>query len=129
MRHLVGDTTSDMRVLERDMSLLLGEAQGGGFSPAVMNGVLDVMERHGLRPPREMLLLSRSLLTLEGTLKVVDPAFNLPAQATELVAREGLADIGSPRRSCGTSSSARSPRCARFPNTPRRSPASFAAAG
>ena len=52
VRHLVGDTTSDMRVLERDMSLLLGEAQGGGFSPAVMNGVLDVMERHGLRPPR-----------------------------------------------------------------------------
>ena len=36
------------------------------------------------------------LLTLEGTLKVVDPTFNLPAQATELVAREGLADIGSP---------------------------------
>ena len=55
-----------MRVLERDMSLLLGEAQGVGFSPAVMTGVLDVMERHGLRPPRAMLLLSRSLLTLEG---------------------------------------------------------------
>ena len=96
VRHLVGDDRSDMRVLERDMSLLLGEAQGVGFSPAVLTGVLDVMERHGLRPPRTMLLLSRTLVTLEGTLKVVDPAFNLPAQASELVAREGLADIGAP---------------------------------
>ena len=78
------------------MSLLLGEVQGGGFSPAVMTGVLDVMERHGLRPPRTMLLLSRTLLTLEGTLKVIDPEFNLPGQATELVAREGYADLGSP---------------------------------
>ena len=96
VRHLVGDSTSDMRVLERDMSMLLGEAQGGGFSPAVMNGVLDVMERHGLRPPREMLLLTRTMITLEGTLKVVDPTFNLPAEATALAAREGLADIGTP---------------------------------
>ena len=96
VRHLVGDDTSDLRVLERDMSLLLGEAQGIGFSPAVMTGVLDVMDRHGLRPPRAMLLLSRTLLTLEGTLKVVDPTFNLPARATELVAHEGLAAIGSP---------------------------------
>ena len=43
-----------------------------------------------------MLLLTRTLITLEGTLKVVDPTFNLPARATELAAREGLADIGSP---------------------------------
>ena len=85
-----------MRVLERDMSLLLGEAQGGGFSPAVLGGVLDVMERHGLRPPSTMLLLSRTMLTLEGTLKADRPRFSLPAEATALVASEGLADIGTP---------------------------------
>lgn len=28
VRHLVGDDRSDMRFLERDLSLLLGEAQG-----------------------------------------------------------------------------------------------------
>ena len=43
-----------------------------------------------------MLLLSRTLLTLEGTLKLVDPEFSLPAQASELVAREGIAAIGGP---------------------------------
>ncbi len=97
VRHLVGDDLTDMRVLERDMALLLGEAQGVGFSPAVLGGVLDVMERHGLRPPSTMLLLSRSLLTLEGTLKLIDPEFSLPAEASELVASEGLADIGTPQ--------------------------------
>ena len=96
VRHLVGDDRVDMRVLERDMSLLLGEAQGGGFSPAVLGGVLDVMERHGLRPPSTMLLLSRTMLTLEGTLRAIDPRFSLPAEATALVASEGLADIGTP---------------------------------
>ena len=96
VRHLVGDDRSDMRVLERDMSSLLGEAEGGGFSPAVLSDVFGVMERHGLRPPSTMLLLSRTLLTLEGTLKLLDPEFNLPGQASELVAREGLAEIGAP---------------------------------
>jgi ubiquinone biosynthesis protein len=96
VRHLVGDDRVDMRVLERDLSLLLGETEAGGISPAVLGGVLDVMERHGLEPPPSMLLLSRTLLTLEGTLKLIDPTFNLPAQATDLVVRDGLGDFGAP---------------------------------
>jgi ubiquinone biosynthesis protein len=96
VRHLVGDDRIDMRVLERDLSLLLGEAEGGGISPAVLAGVLDVMERHGLRPPRTLLLLSRTLLTLEGTLRLLDPDFDLPAQASELVVRDRIGDMGAP---------------------------------
>jgi ubiquinone biosynthesis protein len=96
VRHLVGDDRSDMRLLERDLSLLLGETRAAGISPAVLGGVLDVMERHGLRPPRALLLLSRTLLTLEGTLKHLDPDFDLPTEASELVVRERLGDLGSP---------------------------------
>jgi len=96
VRHLAGDDHSDMRLLERDLSLLLGETQGAGMSPALLRGVLDVMERHGLRPPSTLLLLSRTLLTLEGTLKVLDPTFDLPARAAELVVRDGLGDLGEP---------------------------------
>src|SRR3954452_14596029 len=71
-RHLVGDDRSDMRFLERDLSLLLGETQGGaGMSPAILSGVLGVMERHGLRPPRAL-----TLLKLEGTLRLIDPEFD-----------------------------------------------------
>src|SRR4051794_3343603 len=96
VRHLVGDDASDVRLLERDLSRLLGEVEGGGMSPEVLGGVLGVMERHGLRPPRSLLLLSRTLLTLEGTLRLIDPTFELPAQASELVARDHLAHMGSP---------------------------------
>jgi ubiquinone biosynthesis protein len=97
VRHLVGDDRSDMRLLERDLSLLMGEVEGVGISPAILGGVLGVMERHGLRPPRTLLLLSRTLLTLEGTLKLIDPEFDLPAQASELVVRDRLGDLGSPK--------------------------------
>jgi ubiquinone biosynthesis protein len=95
VRHLVGDDRSDMRLLERDMSLLLGEAQAG-MSPAILSGVLGVMERHGLRPPRALLLLSRTLLTLEGTLRLIDPGFELAAEASKLVGEDGLVSVGTP---------------------------------
>ncbi len=88
VRHLVGDDEIDMRQMERDLSMLLGEIEVGGIGPAAMMGVIDVMERHGLRPPRPMLLLSRTLVTLEGTLRSLDPGFNLPSQAEAQVRAE-----------------------------------------
>ena len=96
VRYLVGDDEIDMRQLERDLSILLGEVESGGLSPAAMLGVMDVMNRHGLRPPRSMLLLSRTLLTLDGTLKTIDREFALASEAQELVARERYDALGSP---------------------------------
>ena len=52
------------------------------------------MERHGLRPPRQMLLLSRTLITLEGTLKTIDPTFELSTEASTLVADEQQEVLG-----------------------------------
>ena len=37
-------------------------------TPKMMGDVLDVMQRHGLRPPKSISLLSRAMLTLDGTL-------------------------------------------------------------
>jgi ubiquinone biosynthesis protein len=96
VRHLVNDDLIDMRQLERDLSILLGEVQAGGISPAAMGGVLDVMNRHDLRPPGAMLLLSRTLLTLEGTLRAIDPGFDLATEAERLVQRETSGDLGDP---------------------------------
>jgi ubiquinone biosynthesis protein len=96
VRHLVGDDQSDMRQLERDCSPLLGEVEAGGISPAAMRGVMDVMERHDLRPPRSMMLLSRTMLTLEGTLKTIHPDFDLAAEAERLVSRETRGYVGTP---------------------------------
>lgn len=96
VRYLVGDDQIDMRQLERDLSILLGEVETGGLSPAAMLGVMDVMKAHGLRPPRSMLLLSRTLLTLDGTLKTIDRQFALASEAQELVARDRYDALGSP---------------------------------
>jgi ubiquinone biosynthesis protein len=96
VRYLVGDNEIDMRQLERDLSILLGEVETGGLSPAAMLGVMDVMKGHGLRPPRSMLLLSRTLLTLDGTLKTIDRKFALASEAQELVSRDRYEAFGSP---------------------------------
>jgi ubiquinone biosynthesis protein len=96
VRYLTGEDITDLRPLERDLAALLGEVGSeGGLSPAVLSGVLDTMERHGLKPPGSMVLLGRTLLTLEGTLRVIDPAFDLAREATALVrgdSRDELAD-------------------------------------
>ncbi len=96
VRHLVGDDQIDLRMLERDMQVLLGEVEGGGLGPAAMAGVMDVMEHHGLRPPSSMLLLSRTLLTLEGTLKTIDPGFVLASEAERLVGLDHQQALGTP---------------------------------
>ncbi len=96
VRYLVGDDEIDMRQLERDLSILLGEVETGGLSPAAMLGVMDVMKHHGLRPPRSMLLLSRTLLTLDGTLKTIDRQFALASEAQDLVSRDRYDAMGSP---------------------------------
>jgi ubiquinone biosynthesis protein len=96
VRYLVGDHHLDMRQLERDLAVLIGEVETGGISPAAMAGVMEVMEQHGLRPPPSMLLLSRTLITLEGTLKTIDPEFELASEAELLVSRDHQVQLGSP---------------------------------
>jgi ubiquinone biosynthesis protein len=93
VRHLADDDLSvDLRVLERELGTLLGEfGAAGGLSPEVMREVLAVMDRHDMEPPGQMVLLSRTLLTLEGTLRGLDPAFQLSTSAMEIVrAKHGL---------------------------------------
>ena len=98
VKHLAGgDTTTDLRALELDLSPLLGDVSGGvGLDPKLMGAVLDVMERHGLRPPATITLLSRALLTLDGTLHVIDPGFDLAKEGSELVSTDPSA-LGTPQ--------------------------------
>lgn len=96
VRYLVGDDQIDMRELERDLAVLLGEVTEGGLSPAAIAGVMDVMEQHGMRPPRSMLLLSRTLLTLEGTLRTIDPGFKVAVESQEIVGRDLRAELARP---------------------------------
>lgn len=98
VRSLSGDDgATDLRALEADLGALLGEfGAGGGIDPGLIRQVLVVMERHGLRPPSSISLLARALLTLEGTLKIVDPRFELAHEGSQLVSQEHRSDFGTP---------------------------------
>ncbi len=85
--HLAGgDEGGDSRALEADIGLVLTEGLGSGsFDPQAMSLMLEVMQRHGLEVPGAMTVLSRALLTLEGTLRTIDPSFNIARAATALL--------------------------------------------
>ena len=85
--HLAGgDEGGDSRALEADIGLVLSEGLGSGsFDPAAMSMMLDIMNRHGLEVPGPMTVLSRALLTLEGTLRTINPSFNIANEATALL--------------------------------------------
>ena len=96
-RHLAGsDDASDSRRLEADIGLAMTEGlAAGGFDPAAMTMILDIMGRHGLTVPTPMTVLSRAMLTLEGTLRTIEPSFNLAAEVNELLPAlaEGKQDV------------------------------------
>jgi ubiquinone biosynthesis protein len=91
------DGSADLRSLEADLGGLLAEFDaGGGFDPAIIRAVLAVMDRHGLRPPASITLLGRALVTIEGTLRILDPDFDLASQGGDLLDTEHRADMGTP---------------------------------
>jgi ubiquinone biosynthesis protein len=85
--HLAGgDEAGDSRALEADIGLVLSEGiTSGSFDPQAMTLMLDIMTRHGLEVPTAMTVLSRALLTLEGTLRTINPSFNIAQEATALL--------------------------------------------
>jgi ubiquinone biosynthesis protein len=86
VRRLAGTDSVDLRLLEADLSVLMVETDvGGRFDPKAIPAILSLMSRHGLRVPRSMTTLSRALLTLDGTLKIIDPMFDMSTEATALV--------------------------------------------
>ena len=54
------------------------------------------MTRHGLHVPSSMTQLSRALLTLDGTLRIIAPTFDLSTEATGLVRDLGEVEEASP---------------------------------
>jgi len=91
-----GDDVGDSRALEADIGLVLTEGlTTASFDPKAMTMILDVMGRHGLEVPTSMTVLSRAMLTLEGTLRTIDPTFNLTNEVDALLpalaAQEGAA--------------------------------------
>ncbi len=96
-RDLAGDAgLADLRALEADMANELTQLQQGGIDPKLISQVLAVMERHGMRPPPSMALLARALLTLEGTLSIIAPAFSVRGASSQIVRVDHAEAVGTP---------------------------------
>lgn len=97
-RDLSGNQGADLRALESDLAVQLGALDGSaGLDPRVIGEVLSVMQRHQLAPPPSVTLLARSLFTLEGTLRRIDPQFSLVTESQQIVVEEHRDAFGTPQ--------------------------------
>ncbi|HET8970210.1 MAG TPA: AarF/UbiB family protein, partial [Candidatus Nanopelagicales bacterium] len=84
LRSMAGSAAESMdtQALEAELSRLLSEQMhAGGFDPRSLQQIIGVMRTHELPVPSTLTLLARALLTLEGTLRVIDPGMDLAVAA------------------------------------------------
>ena len=88
----------DSQALEAELSRLLSEQMhAGGFDPRSLQQIIGVMRTHELPVPATLTLLARALLTLEGTLRVIDPQMDLAVAAQAQVGATVDAQTAEPR--------------------------------
>jgi len=73
----------DISSLEFDLGVVLTTLQGGGFDPAAISEIIRVLDRHGVGAPPSLTILARAILTLDGTLRALDPDFRMGPAAQE----------------------------------------------
>jgi ubiquinone biosynthesis protein len=73
--------------LERALARLMAQHvhPGGAVDPAIMEDLVATLTRFGMRLPTDIVLLSRALVTVDGTLRALCPELSLVAAATQLV--------------------------------------------
>ena len=109
------------QALEAELSLVLSEQlHAGGFDPRSLQDIVNIMGRHAIPVPPTFTLLARALVTLEGTLRVLDPQVDLadggrraPGGVDGSVARPP------PRRPRRRNSCAACRPCGRCPGSPK----------
>jgi ubiquinone biosynthesis protein len=85
--------------LERALARLMADhvRPGGSVDPAIMQDLVSTLSRFGMRLPKDLVLLSRALVTVDGTLRALCPEVSLIAAATSMVegpAGEAVVDPG-----------------------------------
>jgi ubiquinone biosynthesis protein len=92
----VTETTSPDE-LERSLARLMADhvRPGGTVDPRILQDLVATLSRFGLRLPTDVVLLSRALVTVDGTLRAICPELSLMTAATTLMqapAAEQLVD-------------------------------------
>jgi ubiquinone biosynthesis protein len=90
----VAETTSADE-LERSLARLMAEhvRPGGTIDPDVMQELVVVLSEFGMRLPADVVLLSRALVTLDGTLRVLCPGRSLMTSAMQLLEAPSTASV------------------------------------
>lgn len=85
------DSSVDTRALDFAISEVLGkyDRAGSGISTEALQDLVAVMGHFGIRPPAWIGTLSRTLITLEGTLRSIDADFSLVDEAHAAAERSG----------------------------------------
>lgn len=88
VRRMVGSqgTQLDITAVETDMSGILSEfGSGAGFDPGILTEVAYLLARFDVPAPRALTVLARAALTLQGTLGIIDPGFDMAQRALPIV--------------------------------------------
>jgi ubiquinone biosynthesis protein len=74
--------------LERALARFVAEnvRSSGAVSPSAFQDLVALLAATGIHLPGDLVVLSRSLMTLDGTLRVISPDLNLIASATAVMA-------------------------------------------
>lgn len=77
---------TDLVALEADLGrfMVLHVTGGSGFDVGMLKAMIAVLQRHHLPVPTSLTLLSRALITLDGTLTTMAPGFAFAQQAQAL---------------------------------------------
>jgi ubiquinone biosynthesis protein len=73
--------------LERALARLMAEhlRPTGAMDPSVLEDLVATLTQFGIRLPGDLVILTRALATLDGTLRVLVPGMSMVAAATELL--------------------------------------------
>lgn len=82
--------------LERALARLIADhvRPTGSVDPSVLPDLVATLARFDIRLPADLVLLSRALVTLDGTLRVLSPDLALVNAATELMASPSTSPLG-----------------------------------
>ncbi len=73
--------------LERALARLLAESvrPSGSVEPTVLQNLVRTLSEFGVRLPGDLVLLSRALVTLDGTLRILAPGMSMGAAAAQMM--------------------------------------------
>lgn len=99
IRDLVPSAQVDLHALQTDVARFMSEnLRTGGFGPQMFEDMVLVMNRQHITPPRALTLLVKAMVTLEGTVLLLDPDADFAALGmAQLTDMMGSGEIVEPR--------------------------------